>query len=70
MVHRAGGPGPVAPPLRCEASSAAQSELIARECILSDHAQFIVGPESGAESALPIAIAYHTILISLSSGNS
>jgi ABC-type branched-subunit amino acid transport system substrate-binding protein len=51
-------------------SSAAQSELIARKCILSDHAQFIVGPESGAdtESALPIAIAYHTILISLSSG--
>jgi ABC-type branched-subunit amino acid transport system substrate-binding protein len=51
-------------------SSAAESELIARKCILSDHAQFIVGPESGAdtESALPIAIAYHTILISLSSG--
>src|SRR6202050_3199474 len=51
-------------------SSAAESELIARKCILSDHAQFIVGPESGAdtEAALPIAIAYHTILISLSSG--
>jgi ABC-type branched-subunit amino acid transport system substrate-binding protein len=51
-------------------SSASQSELIARKCILSDHAKFIVGPESGAdtESALPVAIAYHTILISLSSG--
>jgi ABC-type branched-subunit amino acid transport system substrate-binding protein len=51
-------------------SSASESELIARKCILSDHAQFIVGPESGAdtEAALPIAIAYHTILISLSSG--
>ena len=51
-------------------SSASESELIARKCILSDHAQFIVGPESGAdtEAALPIAIAYHTLLISLSSG--
>jgi len=51
-------------------SSAAQSALIAKKCILQDHAKFIVGPESGAdtESALPIAIAYHTILISLSSG--
>src|SRR5215469_1245153 len=51
-------------------SSASQSELIARKCILSDHATFIVGPESGAdtESALPIAISYHTILVSLSSG--
>jgi ABC-type branched-subunit amino acid transport system substrate-binding protein len=51
-------------------SSAAQSELIARKCILSEHAKFIVGPESGAdtEAALPIAIAYHTVLISLSSG--
>jgi ABC-type branched-subunit amino acid transport system substrate-binding protein len=51
-------------------SSAAQSELDARKCIQSDHAQFIVGPESGAdtESALPIAIANKTILISLSSG--
>ncbi|MBV9383810.1 MAG: ABC transporter substrate-binding protein [Streptosporangiaceae bacterium] len=51
-------------------SSASESELIARKCILSDHAQFIVGPESGAdtEAALPTAIAYHTILISLSSG--
>lgn len=51
-------------------SSASESELIARKCILSDHAQFIVGPESRAdtEAALPIAIAYHTILISLSSG--
>jgi ABC-type branched-subunit amino acid transport system substrate-binding protein len=51
-------------------SSASQSGLIARKCILSNHAKFIVGPESGAdtESALPIAISYHTILISLSSG--
>ena len=51
-------------------SSAAQSELIARKCILQQHAKFIVGPESGAdtEAALPIAISYKTILISLSSG--
>jgi ABC-type branched-subunit amino acid transport system substrate-binding protein len=51
-------------------SSASQSELIARKCILTDHASFIIGPESGAdtESALPLAISYHTILISLSSG--
>jgi ABC-type branched-subunit amino acid transport system substrate-binding protein len=51
-------------------SSPSESELLARKCILTDHAQVIVGPESGAdtESALPIAIAYHTILISLSSG--
>jgi ABC-type branched-subunit amino acid transport system substrate-binding protein len=51
-------------------SSASQAELIARKCILSDHATFIVGPESGAdtESSLPIAISYKTILISLSSG--
>ncbi len=51
-------------------SSASQSELIARKCIDTYHAMFIVGPESGAdtESALPIAIANHTILISLSSG--
>jgi ABC-type branched-subunit amino acid transport system substrate-binding protein len=51
-------------------SSASESELIARKCVLTDHAQVIIGPESGAdtESALPIAIAYHTILISLSSG--
>jgi branched-chain amino acid transport system substrate-binding protein len=51
-------------------SNAAQSELNARKCIQTDHAQFIIGPESGAdtESALPIAIASHTILISLSSG--
>ncbi len=51
-------------------SSASQSELIARKCISQYHAQFIIGPESGAdtESALPIAIANHTILISLSSG--
>jgi ABC-type branched-subunit amino acid transport system substrate-binding protein len=51
-------------------SSAAQSELDAKKCIQTYHAQFIVGPESGAdtESALPIAIANKTILISLSSG--
>jgi ABC-type branched-subunit amino acid transport system substrate-binding protein len=51
-------------------SSASQSELIARKCIQQEHAKFIMGPESGADtlSALPIAIAYHTILISLSSG--
>jgi ABC-type branched-subunit amino acid transport system substrate-binding protein len=51
-------------------SSPAQAALIAKKCILQDHAKFIVGPESGAdtESALPLAIAYHTILISLSSG--
>src|SRR6201996_424182 len=51
-------------------SNAAQSELDAKKCIQTYHAQFIIGPESGAdtESALPIAIANHTILISLSSG--
>jgi len=51
-------------------SSASESELDARKCIQTYHAQFIVGPESGAdtESALPIAIANKTILISLSSG--
>jgi len=51
-------------------SSASEAELIARKCIQTYHAQFIIGPESGAdtEAALPIAIAYHTILISLSSG--
>jgi len=51
-------------------SNAAQSELDARKCVQTYHAQFIIGPESGAdtESALPIAIANHTILISLSSG--
>jgi branched-chain amino acid transport system substrate-binding protein len=51
-------------------SNAAQSELIAKKCIQTYHAQFIFGPESGAdtESALPIAIANKTILISLSSG--
>jgi ABC-type branched-subunit amino acid transport system substrate-binding protein len=51
-------------------SSAAQSELIAKKCVSQYHAQFIFGPESGAdtESALPIAIANKTILISLSSG--
>ncbi len=51
-------------------SNAADSELDARKCIDTYHAQFIIGPESGAdtESALPIAIANKTILISLSSG--
>ncbi|HTR92703.1 MAG TPA: ABC transporter substrate-binding protein [Trebonia sp.] len=51
-------------------SNAAQSELIAKKCVQTYHAQFILGPESGAdtESALPIAIANKTILISLSSG--
>jgi ABC-type branched-subunit amino acid transport system substrate-binding protein len=51
-------------------SAPANAELIARKCIQSYHASFIVGPESGAdtEAALPIAIANHTILISLSSG--
>jgi ABC-type branched-subunit amino acid transport system substrate-binding protein len=51
-------------------SSAADSELLARKCILQEHAKVILGPESGAdtEAALPIAITYHTILISLSSG--
>ena len=51
-------------------SNAAQSELLAKKCVQTYHAQFIVGPESGAdtESALPIAIANKTILISLSSG--
>ena len=51
-------------------SNAAQAELLAKKCIQTYHAQFIIGPESGAdtESALPIAIANKTILISLSSG--
>src|SRR6266568_2911604 len=51
-------------------SNAANSELNARKCIQTYHAQVIIGPESGAdtESALPIAIANKTILISLSSG--
>lgn len=51
-------------------SSAPQAQLIARKCILQDHATFIVGPESGASTlaALPVAIQYKTILISLSSG--
>jgi branched-chain amino acid transport system substrate-binding protein len=51
-------------------SNAAQSELDAQKCVETYHAQFIIGPESGAdtESALPIAIAHKTILISLSSG--
>ena len=51
-------------------SSASVSELNARKCVQTYHAQFIIGPESGAdtESALPVAIASKTILISLSSG--
>src|SRR6201996_3432278 len=51
-------------------SNAAQSELDAKKCVQTYHAQFIIGPESGAdtESALPIAIANKTTLISLSSG--
>jgi branched-chain amino acid transport system substrate-binding protein len=51
-------------------SNAANSELNARKCIQTYHAQVIIGPESGAdtESALPVAIASKTILISLSSG--
>ena len=51
-------------------SDAAQSELIAKKCVNTYHAQFIFGPESGADtlSALPVAIANKTILISLSSG--
>src|SRR5579859_495985 len=51
-------------------SNAAQSELDAKKCIQTYHAQVIIGPESGAdtESALPIAIQNKTILISLSSG--
>ena len=51
-------------------SNAAQSELDAQKCVETYHAQFIIGPESGAdtESALPVAIAHKTILISLSSG--
>jgi ABC-type branched-subunit amino acid transport system substrate-binding protein len=51
-------------------SQPAQAALIAQKCIRQNKAAFIVGPESGAdtESALPIAIANKTILISLSSG--
>jgi branched-chain amino acid transport system substrate-binding protein len=51
-------------------SSASQAALIAKKCVLQDHATWIFGPESGAntESALPIAITYKTILISMSSG--
>jgi len=51
-------------------SNPADSERNAKKCIQTYHAQVIVGPESGAdtESALPIAIANKTILISLSSG--
>jgi branched-chain amino acid transport system substrate-binding protein len=51
-------------------SNAAQSELDAKKCVQTYHATVIMGPESGAdtESALPIAIANKTILISLSSG--
>ena len=51
-------------------SQPAQAEAIAKECVLQKHANFIIGPESGAdtEPAMPIAIAYHVPLISLSSG--
>jgi ABC-type branched-subunit amino acid transport system substrate-binding protein len=51
-------------------SNAANSELNAKKCIQTYHAQVIIGPESGAdtESAMPIAIASKTVLISLSSG--
>jgi ABC-type branched-subunit amino acid transport system substrate-binding protein len=51
-------------------STPADAELIAKKCIQTYHASFIIGPESGAdtEAALPIAIANKTILISLSSG--
>jgi ABC-type branched-subunit amino acid transport system substrate-binding protein len=51
-------------------SQPAEAEAIAKECVLQKHANFIVGPESGAdtEPAMPIAIAYHVPLISLSSG--
>src|SRR5579863_3785460 len=51
-------------------SNAAQAELLAKKCVQTYHAEVIVGPESGAdtESALPVAIANKTILISLSSG--
>jgi ABC-type branched-subunit amino acid transport system substrate-binding protein len=51
-------------------SNAANSELNAKKCIQTYHAQVIIGPESGAdtESAMPIAIANKTVLISLSSG--
>jgi ABC-type branched-subunit amino acid transport system substrate-binding protein len=51
-------------------SNAANSELNAKKCIQTYHANVIIGPESGAdtESAMPIAIANKTVLISLSSG--
>lgn len=51
-------------------SNAANAELNAKKCIQTYHAQVIIGPESGAdtESAMPIAIANKTVLISLSSG--
>jgi ABC-type branched-subunit amino acid transport system substrate-binding protein len=51
-------------------SNAANSELNAKKCIQTYHATVIIGPESGAdtESAMPIAIANKTVLISLSSG--
>jgi ABC-type branched-subunit amino acid transport system substrate-binding protein len=51
-------------------SQAAQAALIARKCIEQDHASWIFGPESGANTlaALPIAITNKTILISMSSG--
>jgi branched-chain amino acid transport system substrate-binding protein len=51
-------------------SSASESALIAKKCIEQDHATWIFGPESGAntESALPIAISNKVLLISMSSG--
>ena len=47
-------------------SNAANSELNAKKCIQTYHANVIIGPESGAdtESAMPIAIANKTVLIS------
>ena len=51
-------------------SSPAEAELLAKECIQQKHANVIFGPESGADTqaALPIAIAYHVPLLSMSSG--
>lgn len=51
-------------------SSPAEAELLAKECIQQKHANVIFGPESGAdtEAALPIAIANHVPLLSMSSG--
>jgi ABC-type branched-subunit amino acid transport system substrate-binding protein len=51
-------------------SEAVQAALIAKKCVEQDHASWIFGPESGANTlaALPIAIAAKTILISMSSG--